>query len=118
MNATEKKKKLKQKRKMRVRSKISGDATRPRLSVFRSARHLYAQVIDDQAGRTLASVSSFEKGNHMVANVETCKKLGKVIAERCAGKSIGAVTFDKNGNRYHGRIKAFADGAREGGLVF
>jgi large subunit ribosomal protein L18 len=105
-------------RKQRVRKKISGTPERPRLSVFRSARHLSAQVIDDVTGITLVSVASFEKGNHGNANVEACGALGKVLAERCQAKKITAIVFDKNGYQYHGRVKAFADGAREGGLNF
>ena len=109
---------LKTKRKKRIRKKISGTAERPRLSVFRSARHVYAQVIDDVTGTTLASASSFEKGNHRNANIEVCAEVGKVIASRCKDKQISKIVFDKNGQQYHGRVKALADGAREGGLVF
>jgi large subunit ribosomal protein L18 len=106
-------------RKRRVRKKISGTTERPRLAVFRSARHVYAQVIDDTKGITIASVSSFEKdGKNKRANVEVCAELGKTIAERCKAKEISKIVFDKSGNRYHGRIKAFADGARAAGLDF
>ncbi len=109
---------LRTRRKMRARKKISGTDERPRLSVFRSDRHVYAQVIDDGKGITLASVSSFEKGAHQRANKDVCTALGKKLAERCIAKNIGAVVFDKNGFTYHGRVKALADGAREGGLKF
>jgi large subunit ribosomal protein L18 len=109
---------LRERRKMRIRKKIFGTTERPRLSVFRSDRHIYAQVIDDLKGATLACVSSFEKGQHRRANVGVCNELGKALAERCKAKSIGAVVFDKNGFAYHGRIKALAEGAREGGLQF
>lgn len=103
---------------MRGRKKISGTTERPRLSVFRSDRHIYAQVIDDSAGATLVSVSSFEKGNHRRASTNVCSDLGKTLAERCKAKNINAVVFDKNGFTYHGRVKALAEGAREGGLQF
>lgn len=113
---------LRMKRKKRIRKKISGTAERPRLSVFRSARHVYVQVIDDVAGKTLASASTFEKGKTETqssnANVEVCAELGKLIAGRCKEKQISKIVFDKNGQQYHGRIKALADGAREGGLLF
>jgi len=109
---------LRTRRKMRIRKKISGTTARPRLSVFRSDTHIYAQVIDDSVGATLASVSSFEKGNHKRANVGVCSDLGKALAERCKAKNITSVVFDKNGFTYHGRVKALAEGAREGGLQF
>lgn len=107
------------KRKIRIKKKITGTNDRPRLSVFRSAKHLYAQVIDDVAGKTLASVHSFaNKGKTERADKDKCQALGKQLAEVCKSKSISAVVFDKNGFAYHGRVKAFADGAREGGLQF
>lgn len=109
---------LRSRRKMRIRKKISGTIARPRLSVFRSDRHVYAQIIDDAAGATLVSVSSFEKGNHKRATTGVCNDLGKVLAERCKAKNITSVVFDKNGFMYHGRVKALAEGAREGGLQF
>ena len=118
MSKTAAKLTLRLRRKKRVRKKIYGTTERPRLSVFRSASHLYAQVIDDTTGRTLASVSSFEKGSHKRANVGVCTELGKTLAERCTAKDINTVVFDKNGFTYHGRVKALADGAREGGLSF
>lgn len=118
MAKTSKKSLLRERRKLRGRKKISGSLARPRLSIYRSDTHVYAQVIDDIAGATLASVSSFEKGNHRRANTEVCGQLGKVLAERCKAKNISAVVFDKNGFTYHGRVKAFADGARAGGLQF
>ena len=113
-----KRERLKARRKKRIRKKISGTEGRPRLSVFRSCQHIYAQVVDDIKGHTLASVSSFEKGQHKRANKEVCLELGKLIAKRCSEKAIKSIVFDKNGNSYHGRVKAFADGAREGGLDF
>lgn len=112
---------LRLKRKMRSRKRIEGSTDRPRLSVYRSPKHVYAQVIDDVEGRTLVSVSSFNKGakgKAERADIEACTALGKTLAERCKAKNIGKVVFDKNGFTYHGRVKAFADGAREGGLEF
>lgn len=109
---------LKLRRKMRSRKKITGTEERPRVSFFRSAKHVYAQVIDDTKGHTLLSVSSFEKGNHTTSNKDACAELGKTLAERCKAKNIEKVVFDKNGNQYHGRVKSFADGAREAGLSF
>ena len=105
-------------RKKRVRAKVSGTEIRPRLCVSRSTKHVYAQVIDDIAGVTLASASSFEKGEHQLANITVCGEVGKRLAERCKEKSIGKVVFDRNGRTYHGRVKALAEGAREGGLEF
>lgn len=119
MSKTSQKSVLRERRKKRIRKKITGNSARPRLSVYRSDRHIYAQVIDDVAGTTLASVSSFEKGTeHKRANIGVCTELGKRLAERCKAKNIGAVVFDKNGFTYHGRLKALAEGAREGGLHF
>ena len=109
--------KLRAKRKARIRAKISGTAERPRLSVYKSARHVYAQVIDDNAGKTIASVSSFGKDSKG-SNVEACTELGKTLAERCKAASISQIVFDRNGYQYHGRIKAFAEGVRESGLSF
>ena len=108
------------KRKKRIRKKVNGTAERPRMSIFRSAKHIYAQVIDDLAGRTLASASSRDvtevtgKGG----NVGAAKAVGTAVAERARKAGVDAVVFDRNGFRYHGRIKAVADGAREGGLKF
>lgn len=116
MAKTARRTQLRLRRKKRIRGKISGTQERPRLSVFRSAKHVYAQVIDDEAGKTLVSVSSFEKGSHRNANAEVCAELGKTLAERCKAANVSKVAFDKNGYMYHGRIKALADGAREAGL--
>ena len=107
------------KRHHRVRSKVSGTAERPRLSVFRSENHIYAQIIDDVAGSTLCSASTVEKGfEGNSGNCEAAAKIGKLIAERAVAKGIEEVVFDRGGNIYHGRVKALADGAREGGLKF
>ncbi|MCX6129072.1 MAG: 50S ribosomal protein L18 [Proteobacteria bacterium] len=118
MASTEFKAAQREKRKTRIRKKIFGTAERPRLSVFRSARHVYAQVIDDTKGVTLAHVHSFKKGSEERANKLACNELGKKLAAVCKTKSITKVVFDKNGYAYHGRIQALAEGAREGGLDF
>ena len=109
---------LRLKRKKRIRKKISGTSERPRLSIFRSAKHIYAQVINDESGATLASVNSYQKGSAVRANKELCSELGKKLAESCKSKNIEKVVFDKNGYAFHGRVEAFATGAREGGLKF
>ncbi len=107
------------KRHNRVRGKISGTAERPRLCVFRSENHIYAQIIDDVAGNTLVSASTVEKSfEGKGSNIEAAKKIGAVIAERALKKGIEDVVFDRGGYIYHGRVKALAEGAREGGLKF
>lgn len=107
------------KRHNRVRGKISGTAERPRLCVFRSENHIYAQIIDDVTGNTLVSASSVEKGfEGKGGNVEAAKKIGAAVAERALQKGIEEVVFDRGGYIYHGRVKALAEGAREGGLKF
>ena len=107
------------KRHNRVRGKISGTAERPRLSVFRSENNIYAQIIDDVAGSTLVSASSVEKGfDGNGGNAEAAKKVGAAVAERALQKGIEDVVFDRGGYIYHGRVKALAEGAREGGLKF
>ena len=118
MSTASKTRDQRQKRKLRIRKKVQGSGARPRLSVFRSANHVYAQVIDDDQGLTLASMHSYKKGSKARANIESCTDLGKKLAEVCKAKNITTVVFDKNGYAYHGRVKAFADGAREGGLIF
>ena len=107
------------KRHSRVRSKISGTPERPRLSVFRSEKNIYAQIIDDVAGSTLVSASTVEKGfEGSGGNVEAAKKIGALVAERALKKGIEEVVFDRGGYIYHGRVQALADGAREAGLKF
>lgn len=109
------------KRKIRIRKRLQGTADRPRLCVFRSARHIYAQVIDDREGRTLVSASSVEKDlltEEGGAKQDQAKVIGKKIAERAMAGGITKVVFDRNGFIYHGRVKAVADGAREAGLEF
>lgn len=113
------KNKARLKRHTRVRAKISGTPECPRLNVFRSAKHIYAQIIDDVNGVTLAAASSMDKGfEGSGSNKEAAKKVGKAIAEKAAGKGITEVIFDRGGYIYHGRVKELAEGAREGGLKF
>jgi len=106
----------------RVRTKVSGTAERPRLSVYRSVGHIYAQVIDDRSGRTLVSASSIDKevkkGLTGGGNVASAKAVGKIIAERTKAAGVVKVVFDRGGYKYHGRVKALADAAREAGLQF
>lgn len=104
--------------KMGVRKKISGTGERPRLSVFRSNTGMYAQIIDDIKGVTLTSVSTRELGDKKTLNIANSKSAGKKIAEKAVASGITNVVFDRNGYLYHGNIKAFAEGAREGGLKF
>ena len=106
------------KRHNRVRGKISGTAERPRLSVFRSEKNIYAQIIDDVAGNTLVAASSVEKDFGPGSNKEAARKVGKLVAERAIAKGIEEVVFDRGGYIYHGRVAALAEGAREGGLKF
>ena len=102
----------------RIRKKVKGSAERPRLAVFRSLNHIYAQVIDDQSGTTLATASSTEKslGVKSGGNIEAAKTIGKAIAERAQAAGISHVVFDRGGYVYHGRVKALLDATREGGL--
>ena len=110
------------KRKKRIRKKIYGTPQRPRLSVFRSAKHIYAQIVDDTAGHTLAAASTMDKsgqsGSKFENKVEAAKFVGKLVGERAVEKGIKEVVFDRNGFLYHGRIKSLSEGAREAGLVF
>lgn len=105
-----------QRRKMRVRGRVVGTAKRPRLSVFRSAKHVYAQIINDEKGVTLVSCSDVDVKNG--TKTERAFKMGKELSERAKKKKIKKVVFDRGGYAYHGRVKAVADGAREGGLEF
>jgi large subunit ribosomal protein L18 len=112
-----------ERRKWSLRSRLSGDAERPRLSVFRSDKHIYAQVIDDMSGKTLVAVASTSadvRGAELKngGNIAAAKAIGKAIAERAKAVGITKVAFDRGGRQYHGRIKALADAAREGGLQF
>jgi large subunit ribosomal protein L18 len=110
------------KRQTRVRKKITGSPERPRLNVFKSARHIYAQLIDDTTGATLVSASTLvdevAEGLSYTGNIEAAQKVGAAIAKKALEKEITAVVFDRNGFLYHGRIKALAEAARENGLSF
>ncbi len=112
------KNKLRKKRHNRVRNKLSGTAECPRLNVFRSNTHIYAQLIDDVAGVTLASASSKDESVEKGIKVEQAAAVGKIIAERGLEKGVKAVVFDRGGYLYHGRVKALAESARENGLEF
>ena len=114
---------LRLRRKARIRKNLSGSAVRPRVSFFKSSKHIYVQVIDDVKGVTLTSISSFGKKasaklSDKRANVEVCNALGKDLAQDCTNKRITKVVFDRGGYPYHGRVKSFAEGARSGGLEF
>jgi len=102
----------------RIRGKVSGTAARPRLSVFRSNKYIYAQVIDDASGHTLAQANSREEGLDGASRVEASKAVGRRLAERAKAAGVEAVVFDRGGYRYHGNVRALAEGAREGGLQF
>jgi large subunit ribosomal protein L18 len=106
-------------RHLRLRKKVVGTAARPRLVVTRSTRHMVAQVVDDAAGRTLASASTLETDLRALDGDKTAKarKVGELVAERAKAAGISAVVFDRGGNKYHGRVAAVAEGAREGGLA-
>ena len=103
----------------RIRRKLAGTAERPRLAVFRSVSHIYAQLIDDAAGATIASASTVDKGGRTKGgNVAAASAIGKLVAERAKEKGVKSVVFDRGGFKYHGRIKALADAARTAGLEF
>lgn len=110
------------KRKKRVKSRIQGTSERPRLNVFRSLKHIYAQAIEDTTGKTLVSASTLspelKESLRNAGNVEAAKKVGELIAKKCLEKGIQQVVFDRNGNLYHGRVKALAEAARSSGLIF
>jgi large subunit ribosomal protein L18 len=111
-----------QRRKLRIRTKISGNSERPRLSVFRSSAHIYAQVVDDVSGRTLAAASTLSRDLKSTLDKDTkteaAKKVGALIAKICLERQVDKVVFDRNGYLYHGRVKALAEAAREAGLKF
>jgi large subunit ribosomal protein L18 len=117
------KKESRLKRKKRVRKKIKGSSERPRLTVFKTSRHIYAQIIDDSNGRTLLSASTISKdilskAQGIGGNIKGAKLIGETIGKKGKEKGIGEVVFDRNGFLYHGRVKALADAARENGLKF
>ena len=106
-------------RKVRVRKKIFGTGDRPRLTVFRSNKHLYAQIVDDEKGVTVASASTLIKGGAAEGDKKAqAKVVGQAVAATAVSKDVSSVVFDRNGYKFHGRVKAIADGAREGGLKF
>lgn len=116
------KKEQRQKRHLRVRAKLSGTAERPRLAVYRSEKHIYAQLIDDTKGITLVSASTVDRemrdSTEKPWNVEAASQVGKLLAKKALEKGISSVVFDRGGFNFHGRVKSLADGAREGGLKF
>jgi large subunit ribosomal protein L18 len=107
-------------RQIRGRKKVSGTSERPRLVVTRSSKHITVQVVDDLVGKTLASASTMEADVRSIEGDKTAKarKVGELVAERAKGQGVASVVFDRAGNKYHGRVAALADGAREGGLTF
>ena len=107
---------LRRKRHERLRLRISGSSDRPRLSVFRSAKYIYAQVIDDTTGRTLAAASSRESELSGDTKVDTARSVGRALAERAKAAGVSSVVLDRGGYQYHGRVRSLAEGAREGGL--
>jgi large subunit ribosomal protein L18 len=106
------------KRRRRVRAKVVGTADRPRISVFRSNRGVFAQVVDDASGRTLAAVNWTEAELKTLPRMEQAKRAGALLAERAKAAGVESAVFDRGGYQYHGRVKALAEGAREGGLIF
>lgn len=115
---TEKKQNLRARRHIRIRSRIQGTAQRPRMSVFRSMKHISAQLIDDAAGVTIVSASDTELKSAKGTKTERALAVGKLLAEKATAKNITSAVFDRSGYLYHGRVKALADGARSGGLQF
>jgi len=111
-------KEARSKRQKRIRGKISGTSERPRISVFRSNKAVYAQIIDDTTGATLAAARSGEVDAKGLNKTGVAKQVGQLLAERAKGKGVEQVVFDRSGYLYHGRVKALAEGAREGGLLF
>ena len=111
---------LRQKKHARIRNRLSGTLERPRLAVFRSNKHMYAQLIDDAAGNTLCAASTLDKNANLqfTDNVEAAQYVGKAIAEKALAKGVKEVVFDRGGFLYHGKVQALADAAREAGLVF
>ena len=122
MSSQEEKKSARLKRQVRVRKKIRGTTARPRLNVFKSARHIYAQLIDDTTGATLVAASTVgevvSSGLKYTGNIDAAKKVGEAVAKLALEREIKAVVFDRNGFLYHGRVKALAESARENGLTF
>ncbi len=122
MGRIDDKKRSRLNRRRRIRSKVHGTAENPRLSVFRSTRHIYAQIINDDMGTVLTSASTMETplrgSTKSGGNIEAAREVGKLLAERAVTKKIATVSFDRGGFKYHGRVKALAEAARDGGLKF
>jgi large subunit ribosomal protein L18 len=122
MNRSQERAESRRKVRVRIRHKVKGSPERPRLAVFKSGKHIYVQVIDDRSGRTLAHASSLDgglrKSEKADAKESTATRVGKLVAERARAKGVARVVFDRGGYIYHGRVKALADAAREGGLEF
>ena len=117
MSSTQQRNTRRQRRKIGIRKRIFGTPERPRLTVYRSLKHIYAQIVDDVSGKTLAAVSSVEL-HQPGGNVAAAKEIGKKLSEKAKDAGVTAIAFDRNGFRYHGRVKALADALREGGLSF
>jgi len=122
MNRLDAKRKIRNARKKRVRKQIQGTASRPRLTVYRSLRHIYAQIVDDVAGHTIVAASTVGRdlrdGIESTSNLEAAKAVGRAIGAKAIAKEVSKVVFDRNGFAYHGKVKALADAAREAGLEF
>jgi large subunit ribosomal protein L18 len=122
VNVAQRRRQARLKRQVRVRRKVRGTAERPRLCIFRSARHIYAQIIEDSTGRTLVAASTqngeVAEGLKATGNVDAAKAVGAALAQKALAQDINRVVFDRNGFLYHGRVKALADAAREAGLSF
>ena len=122
MNRSEARTQARRKVRIRIRQRVQGSSARPRLSVFKSGKHIYAQIIDDRSGRTVAHASSLDGGLRKEAKAKsdrsTATRVGKLVAERAKAKGVAKGVFDRGGYIYHGKVKALADAAREGGLEF
>ena len=122
MRRIEDKKRTRQARRKRIRGRIHGTSEKPRLSVFRSARHIYAQIVDDELGLVLTSASTMDtqirEGLKNTGNMDAAREVGKLLADRAVNKKVEKVAFDRGGFKFHGRVKALAEAAREGGLKF
>jgi large subunit ribosomal protein L18 len=114
LNKTERRQRIR----FRIRKTVTGTTAQPRLSIFRSNKEIYAQIIDDVTGVTLVAASSRDKGVATGTKIETANAVGKLVAEKAVKAGISTITFDRGGNLYHGRVKSLADGAREAGLKF
>jgi large subunit ribosomal protein L18 len=114
LNKTERRQRIR----FRIRKTVTGTAAQPRLSIFRSNKEIYAQIIDDVTGVTLVAASSRDKGVASGTKIETANAVGKLVAEKAVKAGISTITFDRGGNLYHGRVKSLAEGAREAGLKF